>query len=192
MIDMNIYRSAFYFVIVIFSMQALAKAQTMGPMASHSTAAPSSIAGVDWSVPAKWKAQGEKPMRVATYAIPAAPGDTEGGECAVFFFGTGQGGDVQTNINRWISQFEPSSKPDQSSKVVNGIKVDLVTVSGTYLAPGGPMMQSQGKKPNYKLLGAIAEAPDGLVFFKSTGPANTMVAAQKDFDSLLNSLKKAK
>src|SRR5262249_19332281 len=80
-------------------------AQTVpGPMPSHSKKVSASVAGIEWIVPAKWTPQGERTMRVATYTIPSAPTDPEVGECAVFFFGSGQGGDVQTNINRWISQ----------------------------------------------------------------------------------------
>ena len=70
------------------------------------------------------------------------------------------------------------------------LKVTLVEVAGTYLSPGGPMMQSQGKKENYQLLGAIIDAPEGMVFFKATGPANTMKASKQDFDVLVNSVVK--
>jgi hypothetical protein len=52
-------------------------------------------------------------------------------------------------------------------------------------------MQSQGKKPGYRLLGAIVEAPEGLVFLKCTGPAATLSAAERDFQNLLRSMKKA-
>jgi hypothetical protein len=50
------------------------------------------------------------------------------------------------------------------------------------------MMQSQGRKPGYRLLGAIAKAPEGLVFFKCTGPGATMGAARGDFDRMVSSL----
>ena len=39
-------------------------------------------AGVQWNSPAAWKLQASRPMRVATYDIPAAPG-SEPGECGV-------------------------------------------------------------------------------------------------------------
>jgi hypothetical protein len=52
------------------------------------------------------------------------------------------------------------------------------------------MMQSTGKKTGYRLLGAIVEAPEGNVFFKLTGPAATVGAAQADFDALVGSMKK--
>jgi hypothetical protein len=63
-----------------------------------------------------------------------------------------------------------------------------VDIKGTYLNPGGGMMQSQGEKPDYRLLGAIVEAPQGNVFFKLTGPAATVAAAEADFDALLASI----
>ena len=51
------------------------------------------------------------------------------------------------------------------------------------------MMQSQGKKPGWRLIGAIVEAPDGLVFFKCVGPAATMQKAQpQDFEELVKSI----
>lgn len=129
-------------------------------------------------------------MRVATYAIPAAAGQ-EAGECGVFFFGQGQGGSVDENLSRWVGQFESPSTPKKAERTVNGLKVHTIDVSGTYLAPGGPMMQSQGKKTGWRLLGAIVEAPEGMVFFKCTGPAATIAKSEKDFEALLKSVTKA-
>ena len=79
---------------------------------------------------------------------------------------------------------------ERSSREVNGMKVTLVSISGTYLSPGGPMMQSQGKKENYRLLGAIVEGPEGSVFFKFTGPAHTVAAAEATFNTFISSLAK--
>ena len=128
-------------------------------------------------------------MRVATYAVPAAKG-SEAGECAVFFFGSGQGGGVEDNVARWGKQFEGTPVPKRTTADVAGMHVTRAEVAGTYLAPGGPMMQSTGKKTGYRLLGAIIEAPGGNVFFKLTGPAATVAAARADFDLLVSSLRK--
>ena len=128
-------------------------------------------------------------MRIATYSIPAATGDQDGGECAVFYFGTGQGGDVRSNIDRWIGQFKDASKPDETTRTVNGIQVTTVKVTGTYLAPSGPMMQSSGEKTGYMLIGTIVQAPDGPVFFKSTGPAATMKNAESNITALVDSVR---
>ena len=153
-------------------------------------AAASEAAGVKWTVPASWKSLPERPMRVATYEIPAAPA-AEAGECAVFYFGQGQGGGVEDNLGRWAAQFEGAGSPKKAEKTVHGLKVHTTDISGAYLAPGGPMMKSQGKKPGYRLLGAIVEGPQGNVFFKCTGPAATIAKAQADFESLVESVGKA-
>lgn len=148
---------------------------------------PGSAGGVRWSVPAAWSEAAGSSMRVATYKVPGAKG-AEAGECAVFFFGPGQGGSVEANLERWSRQFEGSPQPERSSRQVRGLPVTVAHLAGTYLAPGGPMMQSQGKRPGYRLLGGMVETPQGLVFFKLTGPAATVAAAEAGFDSLVGSL----
>ena len=129
-------------------------------------------------------------MRVATYSIPAAQDDAEGAECAVYYFGAGQGGGVDANLERWIGQFQPVARSKRSTRKVDGIPVSLADVSGTYTAHGGSMSQVQGDKPGWHLLGAIAESPQGAVFFKLAGPAKTVAAASKAFDAMVGSLKK--
>jgi len=158
--------------------------------AAAALAADGAAAGVRWAVPASWKPQAARAMRVATYEIPAAPG-SEPGECGVFHFGQGQGGSVEENLFRWTQQFEAAAPAKKGEKTVHGLRVHTIDVSGTYLASGGPMTHSQGKKPGYRLLGAIVEAPSGLVFFKCTGPEATIGKSQPDFESLVASLAKA-
>lgn len=147
-------------------------------------------AGVEWVAPASWKLQPARSMRVATYELPAAPG-SETGECGVFYFGQGKGGGVEDNLARWAGQFEAAAPPKKEARTIHDLRVHTMDVSGTYLASGGPMMQAQGKKPGYRLLGAIVEAPRGLVFFKCTGPAATIGKAQAEFQNLLGSLAKS-
>jgi len=150
---------------------------------------PSAAGGVRWTVPAGWTAGKTNPMRVATYAVPAAKG-SDSGECTVFFFGPGQGGGVDENVDRWARQFEGSPPARRSTKTVSGMAVTLAEVEGTYLSPGGGQMVSQGKKAGYRLLGAIVEAPEGRVFFKMTGSAATVAAARPAFDGLVASIVK--
>ena len=155
-------------------------------------AAEGAAGGIRWNTPAHWTVGEAKPMRKATYVIPAASGSAaEAGECGVFFFGKGQGGSVDENLDRWAKQFEGAAAPKRSESSVHGLKVHRMDLSGTYLAPGGPMMQSQGKKTGWRLSGAIVEAPEGLVFFKCVGPDATIQAAAKDIDALIQSVTKA-
>lgn len=164
------------------------------PTAPGSTSGiPSQAAGAAWSVPAGWENGPARQMRIATYRIHAIVGDPEDAECAVYFFGAGQGGTVEANLDRWARQFtSPDGKspaqPKIEKRVTAGLKVSTLTVSGTYLGAGGMMGQEEVKKPNFRMRAAIIEAPEGLVFFKLTGPLNTVAAAEGDFDSLLGSL----
>jgi hypothetical protein len=161
-----------------------------GVAAPPASGSPTSAAGLTWTLPAGWSIEVPRSMRVATYSVPAAPGDAECAECAVYYFGAGQGGGVDANLERWIGQFQPATQSKRSAKQVNGIQVSLADVAGTYTAHGGSMTQPQGDKPGWRLLGAIAEGPQGAAFFKLAGPAKTVTAASKSFDALVGSLKK--
>ena len=131
-------------------------------------------------------------MRRAQYAVPKAPGDPEDGECAVFYFGPGQGGDVQANLDRWASQFgdSPGGKPVPSATpgMVAGMKVLKVSIEGTY-KPSGMMAGDTTPRPGTLLLGAIVEGPDANWFFKCTGPRKTMESHRKEFDAMIDSVR---
>jgi hypothetical protein len=150
-------------------------------------------AGVQWTAPAGWKGEAERPMRLATYTL--APN----AECAVYFFGAGQGGSVEANMDRWIGQFvQADGKPSKSAAImakrtIHGWPVTTVDVSGAYTGMGGPMAKSDAPAmPGYRLLAAIVEGPQGSVFFKCTGPAKTIAANRPAFDKMLASIGPAK
>ena len=154
-----------------------------------------SAGGVSWTAPDDWTSR-PKRMRAANYVIPAAAGDSEGGECGVYFFGPGQGGSVEANVKRWIGQFRaPDGGPadslaKRSSETINGIPVTIIDLTGTYLFKPFPMAQNVTPKPGYRMLAAIAEAPQGPVFFKLTAPKATTASADDAFRQLLSSMKK--
>jgi hypothetical protein len=149
-------------------------------------------AGLRWTPPANWKSEGQRPMRLATYSVPPASGDPEGGECGVYYFGLGQGGSVDANMERWIGQFlEADGKPSKAGaklekKTIHGLKVTTVDVSGAYTGMGGPAAPpGAAPKPGYRLLGAIVEASQGSIFFKFTGPAKTVARNESAFEKML-------
>jgi hypothetical protein len=146
-------------------------------------------AGMRWTAPSNWKSEAQRPMRLATYTIPPAPGDSDPAECGVYYFGQGQGGSVEANMSRWVGQFQSKEAPKRGQRTILGLKVTTVDVSGAYSGMGGPMGQpGAAPKPNYRLLGAIVEGPQGSVFFKLTGPAKTVAQNQAAFEKLLSSL----
>lgn len=153
------------------------------------------VAGLQWTAPGGWKSEGTRPMRAATYVIAPAAGDADSAECAVYFFGAGQGGSVEANIERWKGQFHQGGKPAEakvSKRTVHGLPVTLIESAGDYTGMGGPMAASKTVKSGYRLLGAIIEGPGGNVFVKFAGPAKTIGANQKNFDSLVGSFDRVK
>ena len=150
-------------------------------------------AGVHWTAPASWKAQAARPMRAATYAVAAVADDKEDGECGIYYFGSGKGGNVDENMKRWIGQFDPPQQDAQPRKrTISGLNVTTIDLSGTYTGAGGPMATIKTIKPGYRLLGAIVEAPEGLLFIKFTAPVKTVAANQVNFEDLLKSLARDK
>ena len=143
--------------------------------------------GLAWSVPSTWTNRGPSSMRLGTYVVKG-PHNTEA-TCAVYYFGPGQGGTVDANLHRWQGEFKNASAAKLDSLSPNGIKVTRVRSDGTYMAHAGMMGQgSVTEMPNWAMLGAIAEGPQGSVFFKFTGPVGVMNAASGDFDKMLKSL----
>jgi hypothetical protein len=141
------------------------------------------VAGLKWTAPAGWKTEsGSRPMRVVTYTA----GDAE---CAVYFFGQGQGGGIQANLDRWQSQFQ-GSVSKTGKKTIHGLPVTTIDVSGNYNGMTGPGSGGGPPKPGYRMLGAIVENSGGNVFFKFTGPAKTIAANEAKFNQLLDSVSK--
>jgi hypothetical protein len=147
-----------------------------------------SVAGLHWTAPAGWKSGDPKPMRAATYMA----GDAE---CVVYFFGQGQGGGVQANIDRWKGQFSGDNGQPPASKTgkrtIHGLPVTTIEIAGSY-AGMAAMGGAAGPKAGYRMLGAIIENPGGNIFLKFTGPAKTIAANETKFDQLLASFDKDK
>jgi hypothetical protein len=149
-------------------------------------------AALMWAAPKTWA--GEKPssaMRRAQYRVPGPGGD---GECVVFYFGPGQGGDPKSNAARWASQFvQPDGSPPESrmktaSFEAGGSPGLLVEVTGTYAGGMGGAVAEP--KPGYMLLGAIIEGPDANWFFKLTGPKKTVLAQRTAFEQMVRGVKR--
>ncbi len=155
-----------------------------------------SAAGLEWTPPAGWKSQGSQPLRAATYLVGPAAGDTSAAECGVYFFGAGQGGSVEANLDRWKGQFRtPDGKPANgrvARRSAAGLTITTLDIAGTYSGLGGPLASSARAAPGYRLLGAIVQGPGGNIFVKFTGPARTIAANQQKFEQLLTSFRAVK
>ena len=156
---------------------------------------PSPHGELQWATPAGWTAEKpSSPMRMAQYRVPAMAGDSEAGECVVFYFGPGQGGDASSNVARWAAQFTAPGGGQAESRVtekkLGSRLVTRIEVAGTYQATsmsfGG---ETPPPRPGYMLLGAIVPGGDANWFFRCTGPERTMQANRAGFDGLVASIK---
>ena len=115
----------------------------------------------------------------------------------MFYFGPGQGGGADANAARWASQFRgsggsPVGDLKRSQLKVGDTSVLLVEVTGTYVGGGMGGSSNEPERPNYMLLGAIAEAPDANWFFRALGPRATLEAQRKAFESMIRSIRRGK
>ncbi|MES1178275.1 MAG: hypothetical protein ABUL62_28395 [Myxococcales bacterium] len=134
----------------------------------------------------------KSPMRKASFEVPHAKEDKEDGELAVFYFGPGQGGSIDANVDRWVKQFSGVAAGDvkRADREANGLRQHTVEIQhGTFDAGQMSMGAATGPKKDYALMGAIVEAPSGAYFFKMTGPTHTVAAARDPFYKLLDSVK---
>ncbi len=162
-----------------------------GDQGSIRVEAPGSGKALEWTVPNGWESV--KPgssMRYAQYRVPGLGGD---GECIVYYFGPGQGGDPQGNAVRWARQF---SQPDGSDPVaamkveeLEGGRVDVLVVSTRVTYSGGMAMMGETKQlTDYALLGGIAKGVDAFWFYKFTGPAVTVDGNRSAFEEMMRSV----
>ena len=135
-------------------------------------------------------------MRVSQYQLPAAEGDAEPASLVVYFFGAGQGGSVDANLERWIGQMQTpgggssKDKAKTDTTTVNGLKVTLLDVSGTYA--GGDMGGGGGgggaqSKPNFRMRAGVIETPKGAYFIKLIGPEKTVAHWDQGFQDFIKS-----
>lgn len=132
-------------------------------------------------------------MRAAEYGLA----DDAQAELTVFYFGPDQGGTVDANVTRWLGQLTQSDGKDTASlakrekREVAGVNVTVVEARGRFSGgmamPGAP---PGAEIPDALLLGAIAEGPEGPVFFKLVGPRAAVESARGAFDALIGSLKR--
>jgi len=151
--------------------------------------------GLTWNARSPLLARKPKSsMRAAEYGLASDPQ----AELSVFYFGEGQGGDVEANITRWLGQLSQSDGSDtakrakRSERTVADVQVTLVEATGMFSGgmamPGAPAPTPQ---PDAMMLGAIAAGPKGPLFFKLVGKRSSVEEARAAFDALIDSLRPA-
>jgi hypothetical protein len=147
-----------------------------------------------FKAPEAWTA--EKPtsdMRVAQYKLPKAEGDHEDALLVIYYFGQGQGGSPEANIDRWINQIkQPDGQPSKEraqtgTLTVHGLQVNTVDVSGNYSGGMSPDSAPADNKSIYRLRAAVVDTPKGSYFVKLTGPEKTVAHWDQAYTDYLKS-----
>ncbi len=141
-------------------------------------------------VPTEWTRRApQSSMRLAELVIPGPGGDTP---LAIYRFPGGAGG-VESNINRWKSQFVPPEGKtiDEVTTVVTDerapLKITRVDIQGTNNAEVMPGQGERHNAPGSRMLAAIVEGSGDAFFFKAVGPSATLDVWAPAFEKMLGS-----
>ncbi|MGE5246532.1 MAG: hypothetical protein ACM3SQ_20080 [Betaproteobacteria bacterium] len=152
-------------------------------------------AGLTYTTPSGWRTQPPgSSMRVAQFVLPRAAGDPADAELVVYYFG-GEGGGVEANVQRWIGQMQqPGGGSSEKvarreTKTVNGLKLTLLDVTGTYVAEMMPGAAEHHDNPHYRMRAGVVETPRGPYFIKLVGPTKTVAKWDEAFNAFVGSLK---
>ena len=110
----------------------------------------------------------------------------------MYFFGKGQGGNVEANLARWKAQF---SNPDGSAvyeKVERdssgAFPITIAEYRGTY-ARGIGAGDAANAKSGQSLIAVIAETPRGTLFFQLFGATATVTNQRNALVAFARSMK---
>lgn len=140
------------------------------------------VADLKFKYAAPWKAvESSSPMRAGTLQA-VVEGVEKPVEAIFYYFGAGQGGDVEANVGRWYGQFEGEVEKGREEVAAGDKKVTIVKANGTYL--DGPPFGPKTPKAGYSLLGAIVPAAEANVFIKLTGPKDAIAKLAESFKKI--------
>ncbi len=162
------------------------------------TGKPVTIAEITYTPAIQWKDLGASDMKAASYTYGPLENDKEPSQMNVYYFGQGQGGTIEANVERWIKQMsmpgggDPAKAAIRYTMDVNGMHTHVLTLYGTFNeSMGGPMSGKTTPRENYRLIGVIVQAPEGNVFFKLTGPDYTAKIMVEAFMAMVKQIQKA-
>lgn len=142
-------------------------------------------------VPSTWtNIEPSSSMRLLQMSAPGADADAAA-ELVVYFFGPGQGGDFESNVERWTGQFSSpgggSVEPIVERFDVGDLAVTVVELTGTYRRDAGGMPGQP--VADRTLLAAIVDTGRGTLFVQMHGPAQTVAAQRAAYDLFLRALR---
>lgn len=145
------------------------------------------FAGLSAPVPLAWeREQPGSSMRAVQCRVPGVDGATDA-RLVVF---VGIGGSNDSNISRWVGQFQGDDgqpvTPRVEETMVGDLRITTATLSGNF--SGGMGVGDGG--PGIMMVQSIVEKPGGeKVFIRLLGPIATVEAARPAFEALLRGIR---
>ena len=150
------------------------------------------VLGYRTTVPATWESRApSSSMRVAEFVLPSEGG--ERAEVVVYFFGAGQGGSPEANIERWRSQFSAPAGASVYEAIMTLTDAPFPTTvaewRGSYARGVGTGPESGAARPNHTLVSVIVQAPRGSIFVQLFGPSPRVSVARDELLQAIRGLK---
>jgi len=171
-----------------------AAAFALAGLTACSGGATNTVPLLDYSanVPAGWQSRmpGNE-MRLAEFTVRSG-GSADSADVVVYYFGEGQGGSVQANIDRWSSQF---TSPDGSAVTPTVTTVEdtsfpttLVELTGSYGRGMGMGPGREAATAGQALDAAVVETPKGNFFIQLFGDSASVQSARSEFLAFVKSI----
>lgn len=148
--------------------------------------------GLEAQAPAIWTmVPPETGKRLAQFKI-TTPGEGMTAEVIVYYFGKGEGGTAEANIERWQGQFVGTENRPVTPAVErfqsNGMAVTTAELHGAY-ARGIGVGPVGVPKPGQTLLAAVVESPEGNLIIQLHGKAPSVLAHKEAFLAFIRSIR---
>ncbi|PWB53743.1 MAG: hypothetical protein C3F18_07085 [Nitrosomonadales bacterium] len=148
--------------------------------------------GLEAHAPAAWTmVPPATDKRLAQFKI-TAPGEGMTAEVIVYYFGKGEGGTAEANIERWQGQFIGAENRPVTPAVnrfqSNGMTVTTAELHGAY-ARGIGVGPVGVPKPGQTLLAAVVETPEGNLIIQLHGKAASVNAQKEAFLAFVRSIR---
>ena len=147
------------------------------------------VAGLVMPKPVTWQWQSPTvQFRALQYSVPTTTPGISDAELVVSVFAAGDGGPLDMNVKRWISQFRQEDGSEATAKIedrtISEIPVKLIELAGRYQGMG-----QAAARPGMMQLGAIIQAPGRTIFIRIIGQSETVETARKDFEAMINGIR---
>jgi hypothetical protein len=168
---------------------AVLATSALSPVAAQTTTV--SLLDYHTAIPPKWMARAPaSTMRLAEYVVPT---DAQGSaEVVVYFFGKGQGGNVDANLTRWKEQFSTADGSPVPETIVRdssgAFPITFAEYRGNYRRGIGTG-SADSVRTGQTLLAGIAETPRGTLFIQLFGNSARVAQERPTFMTFVRGLR---